>query len=205
MRARRPGRPGRPIGEDDVVAFQGFEAAVQDLQDRLSIFLIVGFDLDQLAADRHGLAKLARIEVNGQLRTLCRRVLRIECGSAAEGVGRLVKAGEAIQQVAAMQMVLCGIGGECQGALDRIQRWFRPPPQHFGCRQQPVTDRVGLVDDQRRRYQFRRLVEPVAAQQQLGRVMGVGALGRHQRMGAQCQVDGSLPVPNRECRPRQMA
>ena len=104
-----------------------------------------------------------------------------------------------------MQMVLCGIGGECEGALDRIQRRFRLPPQHFGCRQQPVTDRVRLVDDERRCYQFRRLVEPVAAQQQFGRVMGVGALCRHPRMGAQCQVDGSLPLPNHECRPRQMA
>ena len=97
MRPRRPGRPGPPIGENDVLAFQGFEAAVQNLQDRLSIFLVVGFDLDQFAADRHGLAKLARIKIDGQLRTFCRRVLRIERGSAAEGVGRLVKAGEAIQ------------------------------------------------------------------------------------------------------------
>ena len=89
-----------------------------------------------------------------------------------------------------MQMVLCGIGSDCQGALDRIQRWFRPPPQHFGCRQQPVTDSVALV-----RASVAAISSAASSNRSLrsnkfGRVMGVGALARHQRIGAQCQVDG---------------
>ncbi len=96
-------------------------------------------------------------------------------------------------------------GRQRQRAFDGVERLVHPAALHLGRRQQPVPGGVPIVAGERRRDDLRGLVKLPAAQQQLGRMMRVGAIGRRQRTGAQRQVERRLAVIEGEHRARQVS
>ena len=145
-RSSRLGRQGA-LAENDVIAVESLEPAVQHLQDRLGVFFVVGSRADQLAADRQRIAKPAAVEIDGQLRAPRCEVFRIERRSPVEGLYRLLEPTQTIKQVTAMQMVFGDGRGDRQRPIDRLERLFRPPALAFA----PPT-----TSDERRRPRGRR-------------------------------------------------
>src|SRR5271166_1089871 len=110
LRPRLPGLARRALAQHRIVAVDRLEPAVQYLEDRLGIVFVVGRSTNQLSTDGEGLDEPAAVEIDGQLRALCCWVRRIERSGAAEGLGRLFQATEAVEEIRSMQMVFGRFG-----------------------------------------------------------------------------------------------
>jgi len=118
---RRRHDPPLAFPEHDIIAVDGFEPVVQQMQDGFCSWLVVGVPMQQLPGRRGGLADQSCGHVKAHLRPFHLGAGRIERRSAIEGRCRAADIAEPPQQVAAMDMVFGVCRDDGEGAVDRRQ------------------------------------------------------------------------------------